>query len=864
MTQYLHNFGDLEATPSLGGKAYRLIQLFREGFQVPPGAVLIPEAFQLFLDENPALKEAIDKLIESDDEERYLSVQVAFNNAGLPEILQKEIHDFFKSKPAKNVNAWAIRSSGTREDGADSSFAGQFETYVNVKTADSVIVSVKQCWASLFGKKVLNYCKNQGVPLSGFSMCVVIQQFIPSDVSGVLFTVNPMTGNDKQMVIEAAHGQGEALVQGSINPDRYHYNWYLEKTEIIRKNNQDRKLIHQEEEDGLNWEELEQGQQCLNKKQIAELGDICLKIQQFYGEPQDIEWALYQGKFYILQSRPLTSIHFDIQYEWTTADLKDGGVSSSVCTPMMFSLYEYIFENTMPAYFREINILPERKFEKWFSWWFGIPYWNMQAAKEGAKLIPGFNERNFDKSLGIEPDYEGDGQVTGFTPKSLLKGVQILLATNKSIRNRVQNCKTDIAFVTDFLMESREFLNKKPDFEELVPFFKMMIKEKYLRFEGEYFFTIYDNSNAATFCQEAIEKLNKNRKEKINYLNLVAGLSNLSHVRPAFELWNLARQILKNPDALLFFSGHNASEIIELLKNEETEFLFKAELLNFIDKYQHHSLRELDLMVPDWDEDPTQAIDQLKSFLAPQKTEDPLVSADKQAKIFQKEINKIKDRTVLKKLATHREMLWWREEMRDNSSKFYHQIRRVLCYLAEKMIEKDMLKERDDIFYLTFTDLMDYCETANSRKYLKLIEKNQIFYQSYRNFRYPNEIWQKKDFKRNRNGVSGKGNTFKGIGGSHGNVTGRAVVIENIREADKIQDGDIMVTKFTDPAWTVYFTRISGLVTEFGGMLSHGAVVSREYGIPAVMGVPDITQIIKTGETIELDGDSGLVIIHKS
>jgi phosphoenolpyruvate synthase/pyruvate phosphate dikinase len=860
---FLIHFKDISEPSKSGGKACKLTELFQKGFNVPAGAVLSTEAYELFIQHNTGLKDAIEQMRADDSEQHYQQVIEQLRLAEMPGLIQQEIRDFLRVAGLKKGRAMVVRSSGTREDGADNSFAGQFESILHLNSEDAVIQAVISCWSSLFGRKVLSYCRNNNIAWYDFSMSVVIQEFIPSDVSGVVFTVNPMTGNDKQMVIEAAHGQGEALVQGVISPDRYHYNWYDETFSVIHAGNQDRKLV-QADTDGLQWMEIAQGTACLTKAQVEELAAICLKIQQFYGEPQDIEWALFEGVFYVLQARPLTSIHFDVQYEWTTADLKDGGISSGVTTPMMFSLYEFVFESTMPEFFRQIKILPDQHFDKWFDWWFGISYWNMKAGKEGAKLIPGFNERNFDKSLGIEPDYEGDGYVTAFTPKSLLKGVQILIATNNSIRNRPEIARKDMEATDLYFDRLKSFLAEKPTLQALTDFFETMVSQHYFRMEGSYFYAIYDNSNAATFCQEAIQKFNKSSRHQIKYLNVVAGLNNLAHLRPAFELWDLARAISKNAAALEFYQSNSTVELIEKLRNKEEDFPMKVELQLFVEKYAYHSIRELDLLVPNWDKDPSQPVEQLKSFLGKQQKLSPQALAAKQTAVYEKEIRQINNRQIIRKIETHRQMLWLREELRDHSSAMYHHIRLVLLAMAESMLERGMINQFNDVFYLKFGELIEYCRTNNKAKYLPMIEKNIIFYQSYRNFRFPNEIWQKGDFKRNRNGVKKNAHSWQGIGGSHGELTGRVVVINSIWEADKISEGDILVTKFTDPAWTVYFSKISGLVTEFGGMLSHGAVVSREYGIPAVMGVKGITGILKTGDIIEMDGETGVITKHKA
>lgn len=857
--KYVIPFNQATSSSIYGGKANKLIDLYQNGFHVPNGAVLDSNAFELFINENSALKNAIKLLITSDTEANYDLVEKEISGSIFPTLLEQELVQFVDLMHQNGVNSFAVRSSGTLEDGENSSFAGQFESFLNIRSLASLKSAIVKCWISLFGKKVMTYCKNNAINIEDFAMCVVIQEQLVSDYSGVVFTVNPLTGEDKVMVVETVKGVGESLVQGNNIPDMYLYNWYDETIEITRCGKQEQILQVNIDSEGLEWSPFNNENQLLSNNLIKELCKSCLDIQQFYGEPLDIEWAIVENQVHILQARPLTSIHFKVEYEWSTADLKDGGISSSITTPMMFSLYEYVFEKTIPAFFASIHVLPKQKFNKWFNWWFGYSYWNMLATKEGVKQVPGFNERSFDKSLGIEPDYDGDGHVTKYTLKSIVKGVQILIASKKSIAKRANVCKNEIQMTRQYFDSIEKQYQQESSLDELLDFFRPMIRDLYLHVEGGYFYTIYDNSNAATFCQEAIEKANRNRTNKINYLNLVAGLSNLSHMRPTYELWDLSESIKKDSVAFEFYANQDASTLVKIIEMNQP-FPKKLELMQYIDKYKYHSMRELDVMVPNWDEDMKQPIELLLSFITNPTIHNPKLATKKLNELYAEEKLKLNNSGLIKKLTMHRHLLWWREEMRDYSSKMYYHIRKMLLIVGAKMVEQELLLEVNDVFFLKFEELFDYCSTKE-KKYLSLIEKNKIFYRSFRNFRNPNEIWQNKDAGKRLKPKTTDSNSFIGITGAHGYVKGKAVVVDSIFDAEIIKEGEILVTKFTDPSWTIYFARIAGLVTESGGMLSHGAVVSREYGIPAVLGIRDITNLIKTGDVIEIDGDSGVVNI---
>ncbi|MBS4012908.1 MAG: hypothetical protein KGZ97_04000 [Bacteroidetes bacterium] len=841
--KYTITFEDNNFPTGTGGKAFRLAQLYKAGFNVPFGGIINYSAYKDFLNSNTELKEKINNLSDYQNSEQINKIIEAIEKADIPKHIENEIVAFFEEVKKKGFNKVAVRSSGSIEDGITYSFAGQFESYLNIDNPVELSKAVLKCWSSQFSDKVLAYCNNNQILSKDIEMNVVIQGQIDSEKSGVVFTANPLTGNDKEMVVEVVAGLGENLVQGIVNPESYAYNWY---TYEIRKINNASAVVNTDSK-------------LIEDDQIRTLSSVCLDIQQYYGEPLDIEWAYNNGTFFIVQARPLTSIHFDVDFEWTNADLKDGGISSSIATPLMYSLYEYIFENTMPEYFKTIGAPSRRKNIKWFNWWFGYSYWNMQAAKECVKKIPGFIERNFDLSLGIEPDYDGNGHVTKVTPVSILNGIRILISTKLSIARRSKKCKQAIENAKEVFSKIDSLDFNQLQLEDLADFAKTLIEKHYLMLEGGYFFTIYDNSNAATFCQEAVDKYNKKNKDnKIEYIKLICGLKNLAHLKPTIDLWELSRSIIGDRNACDFYSNISTEKLFDYFKSGEI-FPFSNELKSLINKHRFHSIRELEINVPNWDEDPMQAFNILIDFVKTPETEDLRLSNQKQFEVYLNEKARVKSKSLQKNLKIHRHLLWWREEMRDYSTKMYYYIRFCLIKLADKMLEQGLISSRDDIFFLKFDEVFKLASGPDSKHYQILIEKNKQFHKSFANFNKPNEIWKKSGKKTRKIFKASSKDELTGISGSPGIYKGKAKVINTIFEANNLAEGEILVTKFTDPAWTPYFARIGGLVTETGGMLSHGAVVSREYGIPAVLGVNKATTIIKNNSIIEIDGHTGTV-----
>ena len=296
-----------------------------------------------------------------------------------------------------NEKTYAVRSSGSLEDLDELSFAGQYDTFLNV-TAGDVPSRIIGCYKSMFSEVILSYLLDKKLDITDLKMSVVVQEMVDADLSGICFTLDPATGEDKVMLIEVSEGLGENIVSGKTVPEDYHYDWY-NGCEVRRDN--DNKF--------------------LSPEKVREAGETFSRIGRFFGYPCDIEFAVKDGELFILQSRKVTKINYSsITDVWTTADFKDGGVSANVCTPYMWSLYEYIWEYSLRKFIVDSKILRDDELpRKLGEMYYGRPYWNLSAVKKTMSRIIGYKEREFDNEYGIQGNYEGDGQVTGVNPKTL-------------------------------------------------------------------------------------------------------------------------------------------------------------------------------------------------------------------------------------------------------------------------------------------------------------------------------------------------------------------------------------------------------------------------------------------------------------
>lgn len=687
-----------------------------------------------------------------------------------------------------NYVEYAVRSSSASEDLADSSFAGQYESFLNVKGCDNILDAVRRCAESIHSERVKAYAERSGIDISKSKMSVIVQRMVKSEKSGVAFSSDSVNGRDKEVIIEAVTGLGDTLVGGYVTPDYYSYNWYDDAFTVYKGG-------------------------VLTRDEVAKIALTVLDIQVHYGFPADVEWAVTGDVVHILQSRPITTFSYKtITGEWTTADFRDGGVSSCACKTLMSSLYGLVFNPSFSDSLKEIKLLPQNDCTNIYDIFYARPYWNLTLEKVCFAKLPGFVEREIDEDMGIVPAYNGDGVVTKTNLKSLWSAVKVLTAITAHIK-RMENKSKD--YKTDFLKRFSEIKNinlSDKSSDELHGIWVDFIKHDYFNCEYTYFKYIFCNMILSTLFKDKIKKyLSSNER-----INLLIGLLNLSHMRPVYEMWEMSRR--------------EYSDI---------------EFAEFVTKYKHHSQHELDISYPNWDENPNIVREMISDFKQLDDSHNPNILSEKQQKKYLKTLSRI-PKKLHKDVERMRTFLWWREEFRDISTKHYYLIRKLTLALGKAWEVDNILESADDIFFLSVSDI----ETKSVEKAVK----NKLYYQSFINFKNPNEIGNRYTTHKTR--IDGQ-KILKGVACSGETITAIAKVINDIHDVGRLEKGDILVTKCTDPAWTAVFSKISGVITETGGMLSHAAVVSREYGIACILTVKNATEIIKDGDVITMDCRTG-------
>lgn len=824
---------DMDLLNGASNKAKFLMQMSENGFNVPKMFVLSSEIYNDIIDYNDKIKSIADSLLnltKDNIDEISNDITSLFSEFNIPENIITEI-----VKRLDNNKKYAIRSSGTKEDLEGLSFAGQYSSFLNVSGIEEVLKAVVACYKSMYKETSLSYLIDNKVDLNNLEMSVIIQEMVDSEISGIAFTLNPLTGNDKEIVVEIAEGQGENIVRGKVNPEKYIYNWFEEKYDYSINN------------------------KLLKKEQLNSLMDTLLRIQMFFGYPCDIEFAYEEGKLYILQARPITKIIYSKVFDqWTTANFKDGGVSATVCKPYMWSLYEYVWEIILKRFLLQTKLFKESELRKLGNMFYGRPYWNLSVVKEAMANIPGYKEREFDSELGVKITYEGNGTTSRISPKSILKIIKVAFAQSKLTDKQNNNVES---YKNQLMKKYNEYI-KMIENDNIESIWYKLIKTDYLQSESIYFWQIFINTIQQPLFKKSLTKFINSS----DYLDLIGGLKNISHLLPFYDIWEISRKISKDRTSFDFWINSDLEEIKRYYSEDRQEY-FIQELTAHISQYGYHSDSELDVTYPCYFEDVEKVIKMIKDTIVLDDSFSPRLDKERQYRNYsiqlegiKKQVSSQKYKKLFCKIEKMRDMLWWREELKDISIRFYSLVRMYTIKLAKEYYKSGIIKDLDDIWYLKIDDLFEFIENKKDTIELrKIIERNRNYYTSFRNFKSENEIGTV--FNVEKVNIKNNTNEIVGIGCNKGIVTGTARVVENIEEIHKLQVGDILVTKFTDTGWTSKFAILKGIVTECGGVLCHGAIVAREYGIPCIVSCDDITKKIKDGSVITINGSTGEVHI---
>ncbi len=829
----------------VGGKAIHLSELIRNELPVPEAHCLPARVYHQYVD--PVIGE-IEDLRE---------VKKRISDIQFEQDLLEELNQFLKEH-----TTIAVRSSGIMEDMEERSFAGQYDSFLNISRIEDLVEAIKRCWSSMWSRETQTYMRDN--KLEGkMSMAVVLQEQISPEVSGVLFTVNPLTGIDTHMLIESVWGLGEGVVTGEVSPDRLIYDW--SSMELVEKTTSPQSHKYEIREEGgthkIPTTDDEKEKHSITESTLNELVHLGLRVGRQYGYPQDIEWAVEKGKVYLLQTRPLTSIQFSKDFgQWTNANFVE--VFPGFHNPLSFSLTGGAFTTTLHEYLINIKIWrrPPVEREKWHRLIFGRTYWKVSAVKDLLVQVPGFNERSFDITTGIPVNYEGDGRTTPWSLGRIIWALPVLLALEREYKTfwkKASEYKNSFEKIYPPLLD-RALDAKNLNDNELEDFITELFKLD-LECNRIAQYTSFLATQSQDDFHVMLDKLNKKADEKISFSRLFTGLENVKTATPLMELEKLMDRLkgITTKD----LEGVNPSDLM----GENTPEKLKP-IAEYIMRFAWMAENDEDLSCPRWYDDIQTPVQLIKNLLTQgdgkQRSEEKQrdVRLEEEEKV-RRELNRGLGRLNImgkssfwKQVELVRKYSWWREETREMLARIYFLLHLVLEERFRRFEKEGLVDSHKDMYSLTYTDLMDYFEGGDRSVVDTAIRNYNLTKELYRNYHPPNTIGSGVPFGQ----VEGDGD-LSGVGCSNGTVTGKVRVLKSVSQISEIQRGEIAVVPHTNPGWTPIFSLISGIVMEEGGLLSHGSVVAREYGIPAVIQVKHATNILMDGEEITIDGDTGKI-----
>ncbi|GGH25815.1 putative phosphoenolpyruvate synthase [Dyadobacter endophyticus] len=859
---------DKAATAVAGGKGANLGELAGiGGIHVPDGFCVITEAFRQVAGKAGigGLLERLALLTVADRNEIAAlgrEIRGAIETAGVPLAIRDEVFRYV-AKLGED-HAYAVRSSATAEDLPGASFAGQQDTYLNVIGRDAILEHIRKCWASLFTDRAIAYRIQNGFDHSQVSLAVVVQRMVFPQASGIMFTADPVTANRKVTSIDASFGLGEALVSGLVNADVYK----VRDGGIIEKKVAAKKLAIYALRDGGTYEAdivpEEQELQTLTDGQILQLEQIGRKIEAHFGHPQDIEWCLAENEFYIVQSRPITTlypvpeandeenhIYVSVGHQQMMTDaMKPLGLSTWQLTsprPMATAggrIFVDVAQDLLSPAGRKVVLDVLGKSDPLVR----VAVTELLERGDFVKDItggPGPGEPDQRQPAQGPPAHDFftlDAYDPSIVHELIGRSEASLAVLSENIRTK---SGTD---VIDFILD--DFQQRKS------------------QADPQSFGVIVTAMNAAFWINE---KMNEWLGEKNVADTLSQSVPNNVTSEMGLELLDVADAIRPHPEVvnyLLDAGGDNFPDGMTVLNGgAEASKAIHA----FLAKYGMRCAGEIDITRTRWSEKPAILIPMILGNIRHQEPgagklkfeQGRQEAAEKETELLNR-LRQLPDgeqkaEETKRMIGLLRSLAGYREYPKYAIIRRYFEYKKALMQEAGRLVNANVIREKEDIYYLGLEEIREVIR-AQKADYHIINQRKEAF-------RYFEKLTPPRVMTSDGEVIRGKHShenlpegAIGGLAVSAGIVEGRARVVLNMEDAD-LEPGDILVTAFTDPSWTPLFVSIKGLVTEVGGLMTHGAVIAREYGLPAVVGVDNATRLIRDGQKIRVHGTEGYIEI---
>ncbi len=779
----------------VGGKASGLAQLLNCGLKVPEGFVIVP-------DDDP--KQAINELRE------YYSL-----------IGEGKV---------------AVRSSALEEDSAEFSYAGQYKTFLNVEGIENVKKAVINCIESASLERVKKYSSNLSQKTES-PVAVVVQQMIEPKISGVLFTLDPSTGEEK-ILVNAVYGLGEALVSGKSRPDLY----------VLDRGG---KLVMQE---------ISGNEPILSREKLDRLVNEALFAEKHLGKALDMEWAIDdKGEIHWLQARKITTLNTLTINELDTPSFSDhiytranvGEMLPGAVTPLSISVFAEAIDIGLKWMYQKVGVYPKSNNGRYVCNFYGHLFFDLTQMYEIARSILGTSKENFEINLIGRAVQE-----TQIDPP---------IAFHRRFVNSVRYFR----FVGGYKKSLKKLKKMASTFEislvddpvELYRDIDLKIPVLYDAYYQHYVVSSHSGVMNGALVSFIGGGKNYDEESLSKAAKLLTNIKNIESANILESLEKMAALIAENPNYKKSFTNLTPTEALKWIVSADSAI--KELYTEFMERHGHRTIREAEFREKDWRSDPTKVITLLQSLVSSydkrsvnnKQGSDPLNEIYKELKV--KGINAKIFRWIYNNA---KEGMQNREYSKSMVIKVHGEFRKAYSYLAKKLEDKGYLPESDLIYFLKHDELGKLI-FDNDKKLVTRAQLRKKLFAQQQTLQFP-ELTKGKPQPILFNDVDSKSiKELRGTPVSKGIVKGRVHIVKSIRDAEKLKPGEIMVAPFTDIGWTPYYSLIVGLITEIGGSLSHGAIVAREYGLPFVSNISNATKIFHNGQEILLNGDEGKVVI---
>nr|WSW57494.1 phosphoenolpyruvate synthase [Streptomyces sp. NBC_00998] len=861
MEQYVWGLQDVDETQFavVGGKGAHLGGLSRiEGVRVPGGFCVTADAFRRIMAEAPAIGDRLDELsrMGPDDRERVrtLSAQIRRTIEGTP--VPGDLAAAITGALGRlgEEAAYAVRSSATAEDLATASFAGQHDTYLNVVGPTEILRHVSRCWASLFTERAVTYRQRNGIDHRTVHMAVVVQRMAFPQASGILFTADPVTGDRKVATVDAGFGLGEALVSGLVNPDVFK----VRDGEVVAKAIAAKQRAVTALPAGGTREVAIDAQRreqpSLTDAQAVRLVRLGRRIEAHFGGPQDIEWCLTDDDFQIVQSRPITTLfpvpEADDEENHVYVSVGHGQMMTDPMKPLGYSMWQLTAMVRMHEAGGRLFVDVTRRLASPASR-AGL----LDAMGKGDPLIRDALETVLERDgfVPLLPDAGPGGPPAGGAPARI---------------------ETDPALVTELIERSRVSIaalerdirtkNGPALFDFLLEAFK---EHKRVLSDPLSMQVIMAGMEATWWLNDKLQVW-LGEKNAADTLTLSAPDNITSEM--GLALLDVADVIRPRPEVVAFLQGVDDEDFLDELAKLPGGAEARDAIEAYLDRYGMRCVGEIDITRPRWRERPSTIVpvilDNVRNFepgAAGRRFERGRQKAQQKEQELLSRLRTLQDGDrkadeVKRMIDRVRTFIGYREYPKYGIVSRYFVYKRALMEEAERLVRAGVIPEKDDVFYLTFQELHDVVR-SNRVDDQQLIQRRKDAFRAHHALTPPRVLTSDGEaltgaYRRD----DAPAGALIGVPVSAGTVEGRARVILDMAEAD-LEEGDILVTPFTDPSWSPLFVGIAGLVTEVGGLMTHGAVIAREYGLPAVVGVEHATRLIRDGQRIRVHGTDGYV-----